>query len=171
MRNLYVCTWLRGLSEAVNIKLFSETCILTVPHQIFFEMSYLASGIPKFWANVLGRAHIDQRVCSSLWSEKVAHTPCFVRNKCFSLSRNMPIRKKIVFRYPGFGGSWDKLTIFFLNVIFITLQKKSFGKKKAIITRSWILTIHDRIFWKPLLSFNWEKAFFIKYGKKGHFYE
>ena len=30
---------------------------------------------------------------------------------------------------PGFGGPWDMLGIFFVNVIFITLQKKSFGTK------------------------------------------
>ena len=30
---------------------------------------------------------------------------------------------------PGFGGPWDMLGIFFVNVIFIMLQKNSFGKK------------------------------------------
>ena len=28
---------------------------------------------------------------------------------------------------PGFGGLWDMLGIYFVNVIFITLQKKSFS--------------------------------------------
>ena len=30
--------------------------------------------------------------------------------------------------YPEFGGPWDMLGIFFVNVIFIMLQKKSFGQ-------------------------------------------
>ena len=31
---------------------------------------------------------------------------------------------------PGFGRPWDMLGIFFVKVIFITLQKKSFRQKK-----------------------------------------
>ena len=34
---------------------------------------------------------------------------------------------------PGFGGPWDMLGICFVNVIFITLQKKSFGQKNVWI--------------------------------------
>ena len=37
---------------------------------------------------------------------------------------------KLRYLNPGFGGPWDMLGIFFVNVIFITLQKKSFGQKK-----------------------------------------
>ena len=36
---------------------------------------------------------------------------------------------KLRYLNPGFGGSWDMLGIFFVNVIFITLQNKSFGQK------------------------------------------
>ena len=35
--------------------------------------------------------------------------------------------------YPGFGWPWGMLGIFFVNVIFKTLQKKSFGQKSAIL--------------------------------------
>ena len=35
---------------------------------------------------------------------------------------------KLRYLNPGFGGSWDMLGIFFVNVIFITLQNKSFGQ-------------------------------------------
>ena len=34
---------------------------------------------------------------------------------------------------PGFGRPWDMLWIFFVNVIFLTLQKKSFSVKKSAI--------------------------------------
>ena len=35
---------------------------------------------------------------------------------------------------PGFGGPWDMLAIFFVNVIFIMLQIKSFGQKNFWIS-------------------------------------
>ena len=45
---------------------------------------------------------------------------------------------------PGFGGPWDMLGIFFVNVIFITLQKKSLGQKKF-----WIPCTDSKVpFWQ-----------------------
>ena len=50
---------------------------------------------------------------------------------------------------PGFGGTWDKLWIFFHVAIFLMLQKNAFGQKKI-----WISCTGSKVpFWQ-----NWKIA-------------
>ena len=59
---------------------------------------------------------------------------------------------------PGFGGSWDMLGIFFVKVIFITLQKKSFCRNIF-----WIPCTGSRVpfcqNWKIAKISKWESAY------------
>ena len=48
---------------------------------------------------------------------------------------------KMRYLNPGFGGPWDMLGIFFVNVIFITLQK-SLSAKKKIEFHTWVQKCH-----------------------------
>ena len=57
---------------------------------------------------------------NSDWKEFLKSCESFLRKSQFST---------LTYLNPGFGGPWDISGIFFVNVIFITLQKKSFGQK------------------------------------------
>ena len=49
---------------------------------------------------------------------------------------------KLRYLHPGFGGPWEMLGIFFVNVIFITLQK-SLSAKKIFEFHTWVQKCHS----------------------------
>ena len=55
------------------------------------------------------------------WKEFLKSCESFLKKSQFSTLTDLN---------PGFGRPWDMLGFFFVNDIFITLQKKSFGQKK-----------------------------------------
>ena len=59
------------------------------------------------------------------WKEFLKSCESFLRKSQFST---------LNYLNPRFGGSWDMLGIFFVNVIFIMLQKKSFDQKNFWIS-------------------------------------
>ena len=97
------------------------------------------------------------------WKEFLKSCESFLRKSQFS---------KLRYLNSGFGGPWDMLGIFFVNVIFITLQNKSLGQ-----INFWIPCTGSKVpFWQffnsgkmallnPCMEFNYNakmnKFFFI----------
>ena len=91
-------------------------CDGTSSHYIFTIMNHQRISTFQFCFPVLLGIHRNPNK-----KEFLKSCESFLRKSQFS---------KMRYLNPGFGGPWDMLGIFFVNVIFITLQKKSFGQKK-----------------------------------------
>ena len=89
---------------------------IKTPHSIFTIMNHQRISTFYFCSPVLPGIHRNPN-----WKEFLKSCESFLRKSQFST---------LTYLNPGFGGPWDMLEIFFVNVIFITLQKKSFGQKK-----------------------------------------
>ena len=108
-------------------------------HYLFTIMNHQRISTFSFCSPVLLGIHRN-----SDWKEFLKSCESFLRKSQFS---------KMRYLNPGFGGPWDMLGIFFVNVIFITLQKKSFGQK---------------LFWIPCTGSKVPFWQFFNSGKKLH---
>ena len=127
-----------------------------VSHYIFTIMNHQRISTFQFCSPVLLEIHRNPN-----WNEFLKSCESFLRKSQFS---------KMRYLNPGFGGPWDMLGIFFVNVIFITLQKKSFGQKNF-----WIPDMGSKVpfcqNWKiaKMALLNPCKKFKIFFGQKTSF--
>ena len=130
MEKQYACIWILVGNPYGKCRLWIQTWTMDMWWELFSKTSWIVGRFGPatlyFYNNEPSNKKNFLILLSSLasdpdWEELLKFWEVFLRKSQFSTLTNLN---------PGFGGHWDMLGIFLVNITLTTLRKKSFIQKK-----------------------------------------